>query len=143
MRRRVEVGILLGGKMKFLDVVIRAIECSRKLNAEDEELTQRLGLTEGVSLDGPGQEYILASRPAAEELERFLEALSDGEVLRLQTLMYAGRDRDGNFAKLHKELSCTKERAIQTICEKALLGDFLADGLALAQKRFFDVDGEW
>jgi hypothetical protein len=129
--------------MKFIDVVVRAIALSRKINAEEEEIRQRLGLTDGISLDDRGREYMKAPRPAADELAQFLHTLSDAHVLRLQTLMYAGRDRDANLTKLHKELSCTREDAIRTICEKAPLDEYLADGLVLAQRRFLDLDGEW
>jgi hypothetical protein len=57
--------------------------------------------------------------------------------------MHAGRDRDGNFRKLHEELSSTKEEAVRTVCEEAPLAEYLAEGLVLAQKRFVDLDGGW
>lgn len=130
--------------MKFIDSVIHAIALSRKVTAEEEAIRRRLGLTDGISIGGPGtREYMAAPRPAVEGLARFLEGLSVAEVLRLQTLMYAGRDRDRNFRKLHQELTCTKEDAVQTICEKAPLGDYLADGLVLAQRRLVDLESEW
>ena len=44
--------------MKFIDVVVRAIALSRKINAEEEEIRQRLGLTDGISLDDRGREYM-------------------------------------------------------------------------------------
>ena len=130
--------------MKFIEVVVDVIGLSRRVNEEDRALHEQFGLGDGISLGDPKTwDYMQAPRPAVEALEAYLEGLSDSEVARIQTLMYAGRDNDADFKGLHKHLRCDKEDAIQTISEKAPLGDYLADGLALAQKNFVDLDADW
>ncbi len=82
-------------------------------------------------------------RPAKDELKAFLDALSLEVVMKLQTIMYAGRDKDP-IPELYLHLknnTVDKDDAIRTIMEKrSELPLYLAEGLKEAASQGVDLD---
>ena len=108
--------------MAFIDVVYRIVVLAKARNAEDAQQNE--------------------PRPAEHDLVAFLEALDEPTILKLEAVMYGGRDKNPNFRDLKAEVSDGKVDAIRTMVAKTPLGDYLAEGLVLAQQAFVDLEGE-
>lgn len=128
--------------MSFVDVVLAVAKLAQERNDEDKAHKKRLGLEHGVELGTKeADEYMHAPRPAKAALRAHLEGLDEAVVLKLEAVMYGGRDKNPNFRGLAQQLSHNKSDAVRTMMEKSPLGDYLAEGLVLAQRSYVDLEG--
>lgn len=129
--------------MAFVDVVNKVVQLAKAWGAEDEQLKKKHGVEDGLRVGSPeGFAYMAAPRPAQGALKAYLESLDEATVLKLQAVMYGGRDRNPDFRDLKDQVSDGKEDAIETMISKKPLGDYLAEGLVLAQRNFVDLEGD-
>lgn len=87
----------------------------------------------------------LEEAPERKVLREYMASLPEEVVLKLQTLMYVGRDR-WPFSKMHAHLkSQTPDSAdaIRTMVEKTPLGSYLEAGIAIADDWEQDLEGSF
>lgn len=129
--------------MAFVDIAAHVVTLANARNAEDAQLKKKHGLTNGLTLGSAGgNAYMAESRPAEQALKTYLESLDEPTLLKLEAVMYGGRNNNPNFRDLKDEVSDDSEGAIRTMLEKTPLGDYLAEGLVLARQKFIDLEGD-
>lgn len=88
-----------------------------------------------------------ATSPYRKQLLALLSEVSDGDLRKLKTLMYYGRDQDrGPVTEFHAYINRGSERrgvVVSTMLGKMPLARYLRDGLELADSRREDVEGAW
>ena len=83
--------------------------------------------------------------PVRRALRSHLQTLTDSDLFKLQSLMYAGRDQ-GDPVSTHMDImSRTRDRldAQETLLSKVPLAEFLKRGLEVAKQRGTDLDRAW
>lgn len=107
-----------------------------------------------VNISSPDHlEYLSKSREASEMLFLYLQTLSDNDLSRLVTLMYAGKKpamvtKVGGFNQFHQFIKnqgfTTRNICIETICEREVnLNEYYQDALALANSMNFDINSDF
>ena len=109
--------------MKIYEHINYLIRASHKAEMEDLKLKEEIGLDPEMGLElfyPKAVEYCHADRPERAKIEEYLEKLDDDVVLKLETLMYFGRDNDDfdNVKEYLANLNESKEDIIRTIVEK-------------------------
>jgi hypothetical protein len=128
--------------MGFLELVTEVARLAEARNSEQEAFKTRYGVEECVHLGSEEDAlYMSAARPTEQRLRQYLEGLDEQNVLKLEAVMYGGREKDADFRGLKEHLSATKEDAIETRLGKMPLGEYLIEGLVLAQQKWIDLEG--
>ena len=129
--------------MKFADIVFEVARLAKKQNDENGALRKLHGIKGGLRIGSKeAMAFMSADRPSERALREYLDSLDEPTVLKLEAVMYGGRDKNPNFRELKDEISDGKEEAITMMCEKMPLGNYLMEGLVLAQKNFIDLEAE-
>ena len=79
-------------------------------------------------------------------LGKYFEPLSEEDVLKLQTIMYVGRDREADIRAVHRAMRQQKRNkadAIRTMLEKPSLGMYLARGWQILLNSDLDPEGQF
>ena len=128
----------------FRDVVLKVIALGDAANREyDNQSKNRKGAAVALPVALGAN---IAARPAKQALKEYVQSLSDDDVMKLQTLMYAGRDDDRDIPGLHEYLADnTRGRgdAIMTMTDKWPLPEYLLGGLAIADGAGVDIEGRF
>jgi hypothetical protein len=77
-------------------------------------------------------------------LREYFESLPEEQLLKLQTVMYVGRDRQSDIRSVHRAMlqhKQTKEDLIRTLSEKPSLGAYLARGWEILLNSDLDPEG--
>jgi hypothetical protein len=132
--------------MPFLNIVEKVIDLSQKCEADDNRIARKHGLELGVNLGKHIKkvaEFLHEPRPAEDQLKKYLEGLQTSDVMKLQTLMYAGRDQE-DIPELHlhlKDNAVDKNDTMRTMMGKGSdLPLYLAEGLKEAASQRVDID---
>ena len=94
-----------------------------RTNAEEANLSREYGVDRetGIELFSPNvQEWLLAERPEVKKIEAYLSGLETETLLKIEALLYLGRD-GGDFAEVLAELESnpsSREDIIRNIVEK-------------------------
>ncbi len=78
--------------------------------------------------------------------EAYLKTLSDEAVMKLQTLMFVGKDKHLNISKVHENLqglTANRHEAIRAMTSKVPLGEYLEKGLEIAAKQGMNLDADF
>ncbi|MDK9699125.1 MAG: hypothetical protein OEM52_03095 [bacterium] len=106
---------------KHLFYLMRA---SFLLDAEDEGIAREVGIDLNEGLDVGSQtsnDYLFSRREIEAKIYEYLDNLSEDEVLKIEAIMYSGRDDDNNIVSLIKYLKSfddSKETMISVIMSK-------------------------
>lgn len=114
--------------MSFIQSISKVVELANTVVMEDKKLHEKHGLELGISLGAPStQEYLKDAKGLRDNLNEYLNSLSEEVVTKLETVMYFGRDSEdvhGNdLPALHKQLhpsKLDKADSIRNIGEKTM-----------------------
>ncbi len=109
--------------MELIEHINYLINASHKAKIEDLKIQEKIGLDPemGIDLfDSKAAKYCFEERPERTKIEKYLEKLNNDVLLKLETLMYFGRDNDDfdNVGEYLSSLNELKEDIIRTIVEK-------------------------
>jgi hypothetical protein len=79
-------------------------------------------------------------------LREYLESLSEEQLLKLQTVMYVGRDRQSDIRAVHRTMLLhkpTREDLIRTLSEKPSMGMYLTRGWETLLNSDLDPEGQF
>lgn len=121
-------------------------ECNKDMVRED-----NLGTSIGFAWnDERGALAATSSAPRARSLRSrakravgvFLSRLTEEQALKLQTIMYCGRDRRTDLGEFHRELcsfTSGKEDAVRNMRSKVPLATYLRDGVVILEEAGIDL----
>ena len=108
-------------------------------------------LSGGVSAAGPEETPEPASRSmhtsgGNDAAASYLRTLPEEVVMKLQTLMFLGKDGYTNIHNLHEQfrgLTRDKQEAIRAMTSRVSLSEYMVKALKLAEKHGVDLDIEF
>ena len=119
--------------------MLRVIDLAERAQEERDE---RVGVDAILSAADLMELFLQKRKPAAQALHDVVMGLPHRIAEKLQTLMYAGRERDRDLHGLHASLS--KHRAAQTVLSKRpALPRYLRDGLRIAKRARVDLEADF
>jgi hypothetical protein len=120
--------------MSFINTVREVI----RLSSEHPQVAQRDDLsndTEKMHTSGGN-----------DSAEAYLKTLPDDVVMKLQALMFAGKDKHLNISRVYEELkplTRDKDEAIRAMTSKVSVAEYLEKGLVIAEQHGLDLEAEF
>ena len=133
--------------MSLLDGVGEILKAIPAIEAEGVRLDAKHGIDQGVGLrlfDEQSTIRMLESNREADKLRAYLGSMDYETLLKLEALMYFGRDRDATFAEkldFFRRRREARSDIVRTILEKVpACGRYFADGVERLLEEGADVN---
>lgn len=132
--------------MSLLDSVSEILKAIPAIQAAEVRLDEKHGIDPAIGLrlfDPKSAIRMLESNHAAEELKRHLSTIDYDTLLKLEALMFFGRDRDATFPE--KVESCRRRKEarsdiVRTLLEKVpACGRYFSDAVERLREEGADV----
>jgi hypothetical protein len=139
--------------MSRISRVEKIVELARGGMREDAHLRSKHQVGDlGLTFGNPAHiSYMADAIKLSDPLKKYLESLDQGELMRLETIMYFGRDPEdvhGNnlsqFKKMLSKTSSSKEEIVRNMSEKAMaLELYFSQAFDKAQKLGLDLNANF